>query len=66
VVEDERSGLLAPPGDAEALATRLETLIDDQARRRALGLAARARARERFSAAVIVPRYEALYRRLCR
>jgi len=30
-----------------------------------LGRAAQARARELFSAAVIVPRYEALYRRVC-
>ena len=66
VVEDDRSGLLAPPGDVHALADRLETLIRDEPRRRALGRAAEARARERFSADVIVPRYEALYRRLCR
>jgi N-acetyl-alpha-D-glucosaminyl L-malate synthase BshA len=65
VVEDGRSGLLAPPGDAAALASHLEALIDDQPRRRALGLSAQARARERFSPAAIVPRYEALYRRLC-
>jgi glycosyltransferase involved in cell wall biosynthesis len=44
----------------------LEALIYDAPRRRALGRAAQARARERFSAEVIVPRYEALYRRLCR
>jgi N-acetyl-alpha-D-glucosaminyl L-malate synthase BshA len=66
VVEDDRSGLLAPPGDVAGLAARLQVLIDDGPRRRALGRAARARARERFSAEVIVPRYEALYRRLCR
>jgi N-acetyl-alpha-D-glucosaminyl L-malate synthase BshA len=66
VVEDGRTGLLAPPDDAGALSSRLAALIDDAPRRRALGLAAQARARERFSAAVIVPRYEALYRRLCR
>ena len=30
-----------------------------------MGQAARRRARERFSADVIVPRYEALYRRVC-
>ena len=64
VVENDVSGVLVPPGDADALATALERLIDNQARRRALGQAARERARERFSAEVIVPRYEALYRRL--
>ena len=66
VVEDGVSGLLASPGDVEGLASRLEALIHDGPRRRALGEAGRARARERFSADVIVPRYEALYRRLCR
>ena len=66
VVEDNRSSLLVPFGDVAALAGALEGLIDDKARRSALGRAAQARARERFSAEVIVPRYEALYRRLCR
>jgi N-acetyl-alpha-D-glucosaminyl L-malate synthase BshA len=66
VVKDKQSGLLIPFGDVAALAGALEGLIDDEARRSALGRAAQARARERFSAEVIVPRYEALYRRLCR
>jgi len=66
VVEDNQSGLLIPFGDVAALAGALEGLIDDKTRRSALGRAAQARARERFSGEVIVPRYEALYRRLCR
>jgi N-acetyl-alpha-D-glucosaminyl L-malate synthase BshA len=66
VVEDDRSALLVPAGDIDALAGALEALIRDETRRRALGRAAQARARELFSAEVIVPRYEALYRRLCR
>jgi L-malate glycosyltransferase len=66
VVEDNQSSLLIPFGDVAALAGALEGLIDDKKRRSALGRAAQARARERFSAEVIVPRYEALYRRLCR
>jgi L-malate glycosyltransferase len=66
VVEDAESGLLVPAGDVDALAKTLEALIHDTPRRHALGRAAQARARERFSAEVIVPRYEALYRRLCR
>jgi N-acetyl-alpha-D-glucosaminyl L-malate synthase BshA len=66
VVEDNRSGLLVPFGDVAALARAVEGLIHDEARRGALGRAAQARARERFSAEIIVPRYEALYRRLCR
>ena len=66
VVEDNVSGVLVAAGDAGALASALEALIHDRVRRRALGQAAQARARELFSAEVIVPRYEALYRRLCR
>jgi len=66
VVEDHESGLLVPAGDVAALATALEALIHDEPRRKALGRAGQARARARFSAEVIVPRYEALYRRLCR
>jgi len=66
VVEDGESGLLVPAGDVDALAKTLDALIHDPSRRHALGRAAKARARERFSAEVIVPRYEALYRRLCR
>jgi N-acetyl-alpha-D-glucosaminyl L-malate synthase BshA len=66
VVEDNESGLLVPAGDVAGLANALEALIHDEPRRRALGRAAQVRARERFSADVIVPRYEALYQRLCR
>ena len=66
VVEDNQSSLLIPFGDVAALAGALEGLIDDKTRRGALGRAAQDRARERFSAEVIVPRYEALYRRLSR
>ena len=66
VVEDDESGVLRPFGDVDALAGALEALIDDDTRRRTLGRAAQGRARAMFSAEVIVPRYEALYRRLCR
>jgi N-acetyl-alpha-D-glucosaminyl L-malate synthase BshA len=66
LVEDGESGLLVPSGDVGALAGALQALIDDETRRHALGRAAQARARERFASGIIVPRYEALYRRLCR
>ena len=65
VIEDNASGLLVPFGDADALARAVEGLIQDPGRRAALGHAARARALEIFSADAIVPRYEALYRRVC-
>src|SRR5208283_5022623 len=60
VVEDGRSGLLAPAGDAFALAAAVQQLIDDPVQRLRLGEAAKLRARERFAAEVIVPKYEAL------
>jgi N-acetyl-alpha-D-glucosaminyl L-malate synthase BshA len=65
VVEENVSGLLAPSGDADALARAVQNLINDPARRAELGRAAQERAREKFSAGAIVPRYEALYHRVC-
>jgi glycosyltransferase involved in cell wall biosynthesis len=53
---------MAPPGDAESLARAVEKLIRDPFLRSAQGRAARESAQARFSAKVIVPRYEALYR----
>jgi N-acetyl-alpha-D-glucosaminyl L-malate synthase BshA len=66
VVEDGVSGLLVHSGDAAALALAVQTLIADASRRSLMGEAARRRAREHFSADAIVPRYEALYRQVCR
>jgi N-acetyl-alpha-D-glucosaminyl L-malate synthase BshA len=65
VIENEASGIVVPFGDTVALARAVEGLIKDPARRQTLGRAGQARARERFSADVIVPRYLALYRRIC-
>lgn len=59
------TGLLVPFGDVDATARAVELLIKDPARRRQFGAAAKRRARKLFSAAAIVPRYEALYRRVC-
>ena len=65
VIENNVTGLLAPFGDAAALAAAVENLIGDVARRSAMGSAGKRAAAERFSADVIVPQYEALYRRVC-
>lgn len=59
------TGLLVPLGDTAAMAGAVQALISDPAHRAALGRAAQARARNNFSAAAIIPRYEALYRRVC-
>jgi N-acetyl-alpha-D-glucosaminyl L-malate synthase BshA len=65
VIENNVTGLLVPFGDVDAFAGAVMDLIRDPARRAVLGRAAQNRAREHFSAAAIVPRYEALYRRTC-
>ncbi len=64
VIEDNVTGLLTPPGNPDLLARAVESLVRDATRRTALGRAAQARAQENFSAQVIVPRYEELYRRV--
>ena len=62
VVTAGETGVLVPFGDTGALAAAIQSLLADPARRAALGRAARERARCHFSAAAIVPRYEAFYR----
>lgn len=64
VVTSGETGELVPFGDTTALARRVEALIADPARRANLGRAAQDRARSQFSAAAIVPRYEAFYRQV--
>jgi len=65
VMENNVTGCLVPFGDVDAYAGAVTELIRDPARRTTLGRAAQRRAREHFSAAAVVPRYEALYRRVC-
>ncbi len=65
VMADGQTGRLVPFGDAAALVAALEELINYPARRAELGKAAQKSARTNFSAAGIVPKYEALYRRVC-
>ncbi len=64
VVEHGVSGILVPFGDVAAMAEEVEALMLDPARRRTLGRAAQARARELFCAERIVPSYQALYHRV--
>lgn len=65
VVDHELNGLRVTFGDSAALAAAASALLADPARRAALGRAAQEKARTHFSAAAIVPQYEALYRRVC-
>lgn len=52
IVQHDRTGLLVPPGNDRALAAALHALLDEPARARALGHAARATVLERFDARV--------------
>jgi glycosyltransferase involved in cell wall biosynthesis len=64
VVEDGKTGLLAPFADIDALGAALQRLVEDKDLRERYGEAARAAAHERFSAASIIPQYERLYENL--
>ena len=63
-VDDGRTGLLIPPGDADALAAAVGRLAGDEDLRRTLGAAGRRRYEEHFTAARVAQRYGAIYRRL--
>jgi glycosyltransferase involved in cell wall biosynthesis len=61
VVDDGKTGLIVPQDDAPELARALVSLMEDGARRREMGLAARARAEERFSLGHVAGKYADLY-----
>jgi L-malate glycosyltransferase len=65
VVEDNVTGILLSSAEPGHLASAVSALIKDPKRRMTMGQAAQRRALEHFSAKTIVPRYEALYRRVC-
>lgn len=64
LVLHERTGLLVPPRDPEALAAAILRLLADPAWAKTLGRTGRRWVVERFSTRVKVERLEALYRRL--
>lgn len=64
IVIHERTGLRVPPGDAEALATALSTLLSDRTLAEEMGCRARIDARSRFSFDDYVERLCALYRQV--
>ena len=62
IVAHERTGLLVPPGDADALRAALRRLLDDPALGARLGAAGREHVRAHFTAGAVVPQLEAVYR----
>jgi len=64
VVEDGVTGVLTPPGDADALVAALEPLMRDPARATAMGERARARVLEKFSLDAEANAIADVYRRL--
>lgn len=61
IVEHGVHGLIVPPGNVQALAAALLDLLNDPARRVAMGGAARARVRHDFSIDTITAQHEQLY-----
>jgi starch synthase len=61
VVEDGIGGLLVPPGRPDDLANALRRLLDDPARRRAMGQAGRRRVEQQFSWASVAEQTERVY-----
>jgi len=61
VVEDGRTGLLVPPGNADELATALRRVLDDRDLAARFGEAGRRRVEERFSWASVAERTARVY-----
>ncbi len=64
VVRDGETGILVPPGDADALAKAIVTLLKDEELARRMGEAGRKRIDERFTARTMVERITEVYEEL--
>ena len=62
LAEHERTALIVPPGDAQALAAAIERLVIDEGLRRELGETARKRCVESYSYDRMLDRMENIYR----
>lgn len=65
LIQNSVSGLLFPAGDVEALRAHIKRLIDDPAKRMAIGEAARKRIEDMFSWNVVGKRYQQLFTDYC-
>jgi glycosyltransferase involved in cell wall biosynthesis len=63
IVVHGENGLLVPPGDSFALRESIQRLLDNPELRERMGQSALRRAQE-FRASAVVPRFEAVYRKL--
>ncbi len=61
IIEDGRSGLLVPPGEAEPLARAVAKLLDDEPTRQSIAARGRKRVVGAFDLDQITSRYEELY-----
>jgi glycosyltransferase involved in cell wall biosynthesis len=61
IIRHGQTGILVPPGDAVALASTLDHLLDEPDRRHAIGEQARQAVLSQFSLPVIAERTEAVY-----
>lgn len=64
IVEEARSGLLVPMGDAQAMAEAILWLLENPERAREMGLAGRKRVEEHFTIAQAAAKVQALYEAL--
>jgi glycosyltransferase involved in cell wall biosynthesis len=64
VVEDGKTGFLLAPGDVDGMARATLALLTDGPRLAEFREAARRRAVEQFDTGLIVPQYEAYYRKI--
>jgi glycosyltransferase involved in cell wall biosynthesis len=64
IVEEGRTGMLVPMGDAQAMASAICSLLNDKQRAAAMGLRGYQRARDHFDIALTARRVEAVYERL--
>jgi glycosyltransferase involved in cell wall biosynthesis len=66
LVDEGRTGLLAPVGDVRGIAGAVGSLVDDAEGRMRMGVAGAEKIREQFAVDTMVSRYERLYQRLAR
>ncbi|MFV9646228.1 MAG: glycosyltransferase [Desulfobacterales bacterium] len=64
VVQHEKTGILVPPGDSQALAKAMATFVDNPALAATYGANGKQRVEEMFSSQAIMQQYEDLYETL--